>query len=370
MPFFAFVLAAALCHPLSVSSSRVVVDGTHVRLELRCQAQTLIECLPIDTNRDRRIDAVELDRARESIATYVRDGYRLTADVGSADERRLAGRMTGAVIEPSVTSSATKEDLVDLTFEFDAAHALHDLRVDFELFGAADPMHRDHAQIAWNGGVPQARALWVEDPTWSFTPSAEARSVLGAYVSLGIDHILTGYDHIAFLIALVVGSRRLRSILAVVTAFTLAHSITLALASFGYVHLSASLVEPAIAASIAFVAIRNLLARDARPLWPEAFAFGLIHGLGFAGSIADTLASETQKAVALIGFNAGVEVGQITLVAGCVGLLWMLRKLGERTRSVPQAQPVLLAPRFARVAASLVVACLGAYWFVARVAGF
>jgi hydrogenase/urease accessory protein HupE len=211
--------------------------------------------------------------------------------------------------------------------------------------------------------------LWLEDPTWSFEPSMEGRSVLGAYVSLGIEHILTGYDHIAFLVALVVGSRRLRSILAVVTAFTLAHSITLALASFGYVRLSPSIVEPAIAASIAFVAVRNLLVAGARPLWPEAFAFGLIHGLGFAGSIADTLASEAQKVVALLGFNAGVEIGQMTLVAGFVALLWALRKLGERVRRAPEARPIPLAPRWARVSASLVVACLGVYWFVVRVAG-
>ncbi len=370
MPLFTLILAALVWHPLSVSSSRVVVDGAHVRLEMRCQALTLIECLPIDTNADRSLDPHELEAARERIERYALAGYRLMGNVESGSGMLLSGHMTSAHLAPSATGgTGSKEELVDLVFVFEAPARLHDLRIDFDLFRASDPLHRDHTQIVWNGAAPEARALWVEDPTWSFAPTDAGHSVLGAYVSLGIEHILTGYDHIAFLIALVVGSRRLRSILAVVTAFTLAHSITLALASFGYVRLSPSIVEPAIAASIAFVAIRNLLVRGVRPLWPEAFAFGLIHGLGFAGSIADTLASESQKVVALLGFNAGVEIGQMTLVAGFVALLWIAHKLGEKWGRARETDPVLLAPRWARVAASLVVACLGVYWFIVRVAG-
>jgi hypothetical protein len=370
MPLLTLILAALVWHPLSVSSSRVVVDGAHVRLEMRCQALTLIECLPIDADANKLLDAHELDAARGEIERYLVAGYRLTGDVVRGSGTSLTGRMTSARLAASVTGgTGAREELVDLVFDYESPVRLHDLRIDFDLFRASDPLHRDHAQIVWNGAAPEARALWVEDPTWRFAPADAGHSVLGAYVSLGIEHILTGYDHIAFLIALVVGSRRLRSILAVVTAFTLAHSITLALASFGYVRLSSSIVEPAIAASIAFVAVRNLFARGARPLWPEAFAFGLIHGLGFAGSIADTLASETQKVVALIGFNAGVEIGQMTLVAGFVALLWVARKVGERAGRVREPGPILLAPKWARVAASLVVACLGVYWFVVRVAG-
>jgi hypothetical protein len=360
------VVLAVVAHPLSVSSSRVVVEGAHVRVELRCQAATLLECLPIDADGDRRLEAGELDAARAETERYAGAGYRLTAGFDGAADVQLVGRLSSASIR---SDEATKEELVDLVLDFDALNTVRKLRIDFDLFRAADPLHRDHAQIVWNGAEPQARALWVEDPTWSFAPADPTRSVLGAYVSLGIEHILTGYDHIAFLIALVVGSRRLRSILAVVTAFTLAHSITLALASFGYVRLSPSIVEPAIAASIAFVAVRNLLARDARPLWPEAFAFGLIHGLGFAGSIADTLATETQKVVALFGFNAGVEIGQMTLVTGFVAVLWLMRALDRHSNTAPGAASALLAPRSARTAASVVIAGLGLYWFVVRVAG-
>lgn len=363
-----FILAfAPIAHPLSVSSSRVVVDGAHVELELRCQALTLVECLQIDTNGDRRTSQDEIDAARDTIARYVLDGYRITAGVDDAGRKeQLVGRLESArVRDGSVTGSSAAEQLVDCVFRFEASAPLRTLHVDFTLFRAADPLHRDHAQIEWNGRAPDARVLWVEDPAWNFEPSAAPRGVFVAFVSLGIEHILTGYDHIAFVIALVVGSRRLRSILGVVTAFTLAHSITLALASMGYVHVPSNIVEPAIAASIAYVAVRNLSSRGTRSLWPEAFGFGLIHGLGFAGSIAETLASETQKLLALVGFNAGVEFGQLGVVTAIVILL----ALSSRASKPESAETATLAPRWVRIGASSIVAVLGAYWFAARVFG-
>lgn len=361
-------LTAALAHPMSVSSSRVVVDGAHVELDLRCQALTLVESVSIDENGDRRVSADEIEASKDEIARYVLAGYRLKADLGSENggERWLAGRLESVKLGEGVASEVTgKESLVDFVFRFEAPAPLRRITIDMNVFRESDPLHRDHTQIVWNGAAPEARVLWVEDPTWAFTPSTKPRGVLGSYVALGIEHILTGYDHIAFLVALVVASRRLRSILAVVTAFTLAHSITLALASLGYVRLSSSIVEPAIAASIAYVALRNVFGKRTRTLWPEAFGFGLVHGLGFAGSIAETLASEPQKIAALFGFNAGVEIGQLAIVAVLCATLALLaaraRREDEETRT--------LAPRWVRLPASSIVGVLGLYWFVTRVFG-
>ncbi|MCY2959011.1 MAG: HupE/UreJ family protein [Planctomycetota bacterium] len=361
-------LTAAQPHPMSVSSSRVVVDGGRVDVDLRCQAQTLVECTAVDADGDRGVSADELDSSQGVLESYLLAGYRLKADLGQehGGERWLEGRLERAWIDHGAASVWTPEEtLVEFVLRFEAPVPLKGLTVDLNLFREGDPLHRDHAEIVWNGAAPEARVLWVEDPTWTFTPSEETRSVLGSYVVLGFEHILTGYDHIAFLVALVVASRRLKSILAVVTAFTLAHSITLALASLGYVRVPSSIVEPAIAASIAYVAFRNVFGARTRTLWPAAFGFGLVHGLGFAGSIAETLADEPQKLAALFGFNAGVEVGQLALVTLLCGVLSL------RSAKVPgeNEDTRTLAPRWVRVSSSSIVGVLGIYWFVTRVFG-
>lgn len=392
---------ALVAHPLSVSSSRVVVDGAQVAVDLRCQSLTLVESLPIDTDGDRRVSRDELAASRDSIERYLLEGYRLTAEGTDGVERRLVGRLVGSTLHagppnveterPSgaagipnpatngasgVASDASgPEPLIDFRLEFASDDPLRALRIDQNLFRESDPLHRDHAQIVWNGGEPRARVLWVEDPSWTFRPDAEPRGVLASYVTLGVEHILTGYDHVAFVIALLVASRRLRSILGVVTAFTVAHSLTLAAASTGHVSVSADVVEPAIAASIVYVAVRNVVSKSDRAPWPEAFGFGLVHGLGFAGSIAETLAGETQKLVALFGFNVGVEAGQLAVVGTLLVVVLAARRWTSSNRSShgsgadhagTTGSP--LVPRPARVVVSVLVAVAGAWWFVQRVA--
>jgi len=180
---------------------------------------------------------------------------------------------------------------------------------------------------------------------------------VGEFVSLGVRHILGGFDHLAFLVALIVASRGLRALVGVVTSFTLAHSLSLGCASIGWVVPPARAVELVIALSIVFVALRNLLDDRPRRLWPEAFGFGLVHGLGFAGALSETLASEPQKLPALYGFNLGVEIGQLAVVLLAVALLAAARR---------GAAAEQLAPRWVRLPASLVVALLGSYWVVSR----
>jgi hydrogenase/urease accessory protein HupE len=358
---------ATLVHPLSVSSSKIVVDGARVDVAIRCQSSTLVESLPVDTNGDGKTSAGELSALRGEIERYLLAHYRIAADAdGSGAMSALRGRLVDArILEGRATEALPSELLVEFALRFDAPSAPRGLRVDLDVFRESDALHRDHTQIVWNGREPEERVLWIEDPSWTFTPGEAPRGVFGSYVGLGIEHILTGYDHIAFVVALVVASRRLRSILGVVTAFTLAHSITLALAALGVVHVSPLVVEPAIAASIAYVGLRNVISRGTRSLWPEAFGFGLIHGLGFAGSIAATLASERRQVVGLVGFNAGVEIGQVGIVAVLAGALASLHRF---TRVREEEEP-RLAPNWARAGASGVVAVLGLYWFVTRVSG-
>jgi hydrogenase/urease accessory protein HupE len=156
-----------------------------------------------------------------------------------------------------------------------------------------------------------------------------ASRIAGQFVGLGLRHILSGFDHLLFLAALLLGVRRLRSVVKTVTAFTLAHSLTLSLAVVGLVDVPSAVVEPLIAASIVFVGLENLVREPMDSRWKLTFAFGLVHGFGFAGALRElgVGAGGTAVAAPLGWFNAGVEVGQI----GVVLLLWpLIRHLNAR----------------------------------------
>jgi hypothetical protein len=147
------------------------------------------------------------------------------------------------------------------------------------------------------------------------------------YVGIGIKHILpAGLDHILFVLALFLSSTRIRALVIQISTFTVAHTATLGLAAAGVIAPSTSVVEPLIAATIAFVAIENVFMKD-MPRWRPAlvFFFGLIHGLGFAGFFGDLGLPPGQFWSALIGFNVGVEVGQLSVIACALGLSLLIR---------------------------------------------
>lgn len=185
-------------------------------------------------------------------------------------------------------------------------------------------------------------------------------SVVGAYLRHGIDHILLGYDHLLFVFALMLIVRRTQALLWTITAFTLAHSITLALSALDIVVLPpwlAKCVEPAIAASIVFVGVENILRRGAEPRgrWLLTFAFGLIHGFGFASVLRDLGLGTGGQGIAmpLLTFNLGVELGQIAIAAVVLPLLWRLRR---NEKFVARGVPAI----------SAVVALAGLWWLLDR----
>lgn len=189
---------------------------------------------------------------------------------------------------------------------------------------------------------------------------AEAPTFWG-FLQLGVEHIWTGYDHLLFLFALLVVCRSFRSIVAIITCFTLAHSITLALATLEVVNLPSRFVEAAIAASIVFVGLENVVRRGEEPKgrWALTFAFGLIHGFGFASVLKDLGVGQGGQGLAmpLFTFNAGVEIGQVVVAACVLPIVWKLRK-NEKflRRGVP--------------ALSAAVAAAGLYWFLERTVYF
>ena len=180
--------------------------------------------------------------------------------------------------------------------------------------------------------------------------------VISNYLAIGFTHILPkGLDHILFVVGLFLLSPALRPLLIQVTSFTIAHTVTLALGSLGVIQISPAIVEPLIAASIVYVAVENIIS-DKLQRWRPLliFAFGLLHGLGFAGVLSEIGIASGFFIAALLSFNIGVEIGQLTVIALCFLLfgLWFRRRPWYRSRIT--------------IPLSLVIALVGAYWFVER----
>ena len=218
--------------------------------------------------------------------------------------------------------------------------------------------HKQFLSVRDSNGLLAERMLSAEskDLTITLHSNSGSRSErFFRFLVLGIEHILTGYDHLAFLLAVLLTGGSLASNARIITSFTIAHSLTLALATFGVVTLPATIVEPLIAASIVVVGIENLVHRQLARRWLVTFGFGLIHGLGFA-QILRELGIATmgiQGAVPLLSFNLGVELAQLSIAAITLPLIWRLQR---RPAFMLKHAPAL----------SLLLTLAGVYWFIAR----
>jgi hydrogenase/urease accessory protein HupE len=151
-------------------------------------------------------------------------------------------------------------------------------------------------------------------------------SSIGDFVLLGIEHILTGYDHIAFLIGLIVIGLTIREVLKVITAFTVAHSITLLLAALQVVRLDSRFVESVIALSICYIALENLFRKEVRYRWLITFCFGLVHGFGFASALQELIVGKTNLVLSVVSFNIGVETGQLMIFFVLLPLMYLMKQ--------------------------------------------
>ena len=209
------------------------------------------------------------------------------------------------------------------------------------------------------------------DGKWTVPPPVTPWRVVKEYALLGIEHIITGYDHLLFVFGLLVIARSTRRILLTVTGFTLAHSISLSLSALGFVHVPVPPVEATIALSIVFLAY-EIGRQDTASLacrYPllVAFSFGLLHGLGFASALGEIGLAPNEALLSLLFFNVGVEIGQLLFIGTVLGLLWLASKL------------LKLAPKWwesgalrsrSDLCAAYVIGIPSAYWLIDRVAQF
>ena len=220
------------------------------------------------------------------------------------------------------------------------------------------------ARIERQDGSSQVERLPVGDPQFQVKAAEAKAEIAWAYLVLGVEHILGGIDHLLFVLALLLLVQGGRRIILTVTAFTVAHSITLVAAALGALHLPGPPVEAIIALSIVFVASEIMHGRQGRPgltaraPWVVAFSFGLLHGLGFAGALAEIGLPQTAIPLALLMFNVGVELGQLLFVGAVLGLTFTYKRISRY-------QPEWVVP-----AVAYGIGSVAAFWTIERVASF
>ena len=268
--------------------------------------------------------------------------------------------------EHCVGSTRTLPDLTDSalierwTIDCDETET-SEAGLDVEIAGLPRTLTDVLLRIRFRDGPSVDHLLRPEAPRVALSSEAAPGVAVPTYLQLGVEHLLFGFDHILFVVGLMFFVRRPLQLVQVVTAFTVAHSITLALSSLGVMTLSQRPVEAIIALSILFLAVELLRGASGagspmtRSPWMIAFGFGLLHGFGFAGALAEIGLPEEARALALLLFNVGVEIGQLLVVGILLGLLYCLRTAQVRVPRVVTQMPVY------------VMGTVSAYWFVERV---
>jgi hydrogenase/urease accessory protein HupE len=220
------------------------------------------------------------------------------------------------------------------------------------------------ARIEREDGTTQVARLLPEQPAFVVEPSTHVTGVAWTYLGLGVHHILVGIDHLLYILAMLFLVKGWRRIVATMTAFTTTHSLTLTAAALGWVHVPQPPVEACIALSIVFVAREIVQARrgqsglTARWPWVVSFSFGLMHGFGFAGALAEVGLPARAIPVALMFFNVGVEIGQLVFVTAVLGLFFLLTKIPKTW------------PRWAEAVPAYAIGAIAMFWVIQRIAAF
>jgi len=341
---------SAHAHQVKLSTARVTLGGDRtVSVEVALKgsdADRLAGTNVFDAQRD-SVDPTLVAASAAPILAYVNAHVAVTGLDGKAC---VAG---AAALVPD-------GDGVIYRNAFSCRNVRGDIVYRSTVLTAIDPSARQIVLIGEGANVPQALLDASNTTVTLSAPAPLLLSTMQRYLVTGIEHIFLGYDHIAFLVGVVLWARRLVPVIKIVTAFTIAHSITLSLAALNIIVLPGVVVEPAIAASIVFVAMENFFSRDIDSRWRVTFAFGLIHGFGFAGALREFGLPANAVVPALAAFNIGVEVGQVAIVSILVSALIVL----DRLMATDRAKPVRAASLV--YALSLLISLLGSYWLLTR----
>ena len=368
----AMYCAPAQAHKPSDSYLTLTVRATYIDLRWDVALRDLDNELGLDANDDGILTWGEVRQRQADIDALLLSQLRVSADGVRCERPRAAAAPIAHALD---THSDGTYAVVEFTL--DCARPPRVLGVEYRLFATSDPTHRGILRLrsaTGHGSTERAAVLGPDQPLRTFALGESAWSdVLREFVVQGIWHIWLGFDHILFLLALLLtsvltpcrrdgapgwqGIARLRpallDVLKVVTGFTVAHSITLTLAVLDWVSLPAPLVESAIAATVFLAAMNNVVPVLRERRWLAAFGFGLIHGFGFAGALRDLGLPAGALGVSLFGFNLGVEIGQLVIVSIFFPIAFAVRSTAFYQRGVL---------RFGSGA----IACVALLWLIER----
>ena len=361
---FLVCVLAAHAHPNLQDAMWVQFEPQCVRVAVNVSVKEIAVAQHIATD----ADATTLAAAAEK-----HGGYVLSHLVLSTGKKLLAGRVINVTPPPQITDAEGTFFQYEIEYALDgsppAEVAFFHTMLNEWPYAAGESWNVSYVVRTKRAGTAEVSSRLLRNqertliPTgWPGATRAAAGDdwrMFGEYLRHGVMHILTGYDHLLFVAALVIATMSFWEMVKVITAFTLAHTLTLALSVFNVVRLPSAFVEPMIAASIVFVALENLLRPErthSRARLAVAFGFGLVHGLGFAGGLLDAMEGLPSVGIwiALIAFSIGVEIGHQTVVLPLFGMLAASRR------------KIQIHARLLRCV-SAIIACCGAYYFIVAV---
>lgn len=348
--------ASAFAHAPDTSYCRVSISAREVECKFSFDVATLQRITALDLNGDGKLSRAELETAYPSIVRFLREHVYLELNQREAEFAEAEPLVWPSDADAGIPKSEFGQRLVNVTFRNPMLSAPEDVTLTFDFFERLGEAHTVLGAFVWNAHEDEVIFTRFEpDYLYDTGCVAPLGEQLKDYFKLGVKHIFLGYDHIAFLMALLF-VRRFTDLLKIITAFTVAHTLTLALAVLQIVKLPPQWVEIGIAVTIMYVAAENLWRSEFSHRWMLTFGFGLVHGFGFASVLRELGLPSGGLARSLLSFNLGVEAGQIVIVGLLWPALWWLNRQAWSSR--------------VRLGASIVIFLFGAAWFCERTFAF
>lgn len=344
-------------HDEKFSASRVDVDDGGVTWSVNVSLDGLgtvltLPASPLDLT-ERQFKALQPE-----IAAYLRTCMKVEIDGAVVEGEAVA---VEPLYETSVASGEKYIAHARQEFRFRSARPVKSVTLVGGFFAAKTDRHHALLVVSWDGG----RRSWSRYGPFELELTARRVrptfwSTAGEFLMWGVHHIIIGFDHIAFLLALLLGARKLGEMVRIATSFTVAHSITLLLAALDKIRLPSAVTESLIAASIVYIAAENYFLKEAKHRWILTFVFGLVHGLGFSSVLRDRLEDLDSIVVPVLSFNVGVELGQVAILLVAFPLLaWIRKGSTEEESEIRQRRLVRIG--------SAPILFLGCLWLVERI---
>jgi hydrogenase/urease accessory protein HupE len=348
--------SVASAHDERFSTSNVEIKPNEVRWAVDAGVAGLEKVVRLPAG-ELELTEAQLQASKADIVTYLLECLKVEIN-GNAVEPEVGA------LEPVFATGTTGQKYISYArqhLRFPSTSEVKSVQISSALFFTVIRNHQSAVIISWGG----AQKVYNKYGPYQLelTAARVNPTLLGTAVEFilwGMHHIFVGYDHIAFLLALLLAAQRLRDMVRVVTSFTVAHSITLLLAALDVIRVPGAVTESLIAASIVYVAAENFFITEGRYRWVLTFAFGLVHGLGFSSVLRERLQDLSSIIVPVISFNLGVELGQISILLVVFPILTLIRRAPtEKARERRQWWLVRIG--------SVPILLLGTFWLIDRV---